>query len=92
MVISIVGVATDTTISFIINNKRPASAGFYLKEIRMGISQREKMYRDIRRTIAEAEKFNMESVPVIRQMTEKDRKELEWMRSHESCHKLKVRI
>lgn len=92
MVISIVGVATDATINFIISNQCPASAGFYLKEIRMGISQREKMWRDIRRTFAEAEKFNRESIPVIRTMTDEDRKELEWLRNHESCHKLKVGI
>lgn len=58
----------------------------------MGISQREKMARDIQRTYANAEKFNKESVPTIRPMTEQERKDMEWRRSHESCHKLKVRI
>ena len=58
----------------------------------MGISQREKMSRDIKRSYLDAETFSKETVAVIRQMTEKDRKDMEWMRSHESCHKLKVRV
>ena len=57
----------------------------------MALSQREKIYRDIRRSILDAEKFNKSSPIVTRQMTEEEKKELEWQTTkHESCHKLKV--
>lgn len=57
----------------------------------MALSQREKLFRDIRQSYVDAERFNENSPVITRQMTEEEKKELEWQTTkHESCHKLKV--
>lgn len=57
----------------------------------MALSQREKTFQDIERSIARAEDFNEKSPVTTRQMTEEERRELEWQTSkHESYHKLKI--
>lgn len=57
----------------------------------MGLSEKQKTFRDIRQSVLDANKFNKESPVVTRQMTEEEKKELEWQTTkHESCHKLKV--
>ena len=57
----------------------------------MALSEKQKIFRDIRQSVIDAEKFNKESPVITRQMTEEKIKELEWQTTkHESCHKLKV--
>lgn len=57
----------------------------------MALSQREKTFQDIERSIARAEEFNEKSPVTTRQMTEEERREVEWQTSkHESYHKLKI--
>ena len=57
----------------------------------MALSEKQKIFRDIRQSVMDANKFNKESPVVTRQMTEEEKKELEWQTTkHESCHKLKV--
>lgn len=57
----------------------------------MALSEKQKIFRDIRQSVIDANKFNKESPVVTRQMTEEEKKELEWQTTkHESCHKLKV--
>ena len=57
----------------------------------MALSEKQKIFRDIRQSVIDAEKFNKESPVTTRQMTEEEIKELEWQTTkHESCHKLKV--
>lgn len=57
----------------------------------MGLSQKQKIRRDINESVREAKKFNDKSPVITRQMTEEERKELEWQTTkHESCHKLKI--
>ena len=57
----------------------------------MGLSEKQKIFRDIRQSVLDANKFNKESPVITRQMTEEEKKELEWQTTkHESCHKLKV--
>lgn len=57
----------------------------------MGLSQMQKIRRDINESVREANKFNDNSPVITRQMTEEERKELEWQTTkHESCHKLKI--
>ncbi len=57
----------------------------------MGLSEKQKIFRDIRQSVLDANKFNKESPVATRQMTEEEKKELEWQTTkHESCHKLKV--
>ena len=59
----------------------------------MALSQRAKLRIDIEKGIADATKFNKNAEVIIRQMTEEERKEIEWQTTkHESCHKLKVII
>ena len=61
------------------------------KEKTMALSEKQKIFRDIRQSVIDAEKFNKESPVITRQMTEEEIKELEWQTTkHESCHKLKV--
>lgn len=51
----------------------------------------QKIRRDINESVREANKFNDNSPVITRQMTEEERKELEWQTTkHESCHKLKI--
>jgi hypothetical protein len=57
----------------------------------VGLSQMQKIRRDINESVREAKKFNDNSPVITRQMTEEERKELEWQTTkHESCHKLKI--
>ena len=57
----------------------------------MGLSQKQKMFRDIRDSVNDANKFNKESPVITRQMTEEEKQELEWQTTkRESCHKLKI--
>jgi hypothetical protein len=57
----------------------------------VGLSQMQKIRRDINESVREANKFNDNSPVITRQMTEEERKELEWQTTkHESCHKLKI--
>lgn len=57
----------------------------------MGLSQRQKIWRDIKESVRDAKNFNKHSPVIERQMTEEERKELEWQTTkHESCHKLKI--
>ena len=57
----------------------------------MALSQRAKISLDINKSVADATKFNKNAEVITRQMTEEERKELEWQTTkHESCHKLKV--
>lgn len=59
----------------------------------MALSQRAKLRIDIEKGIADATKFNKHAEVTTRQMTEEERKEIEWQTTkHESCHKLKVII
>lgn len=57
----------------------------------MGLSQRQKIQMDISQSVKDANEFNKNSPVIIRQMTEEEKKELEWQTTeHESCHKLKI--
>ena len=59
----------------------------------MALSQRAKLRIDIKKSVADATKFNKHAEVITRQMTEEERKEIEWQTTkHESCHKLKVII
>lgn len=57
----------------------------------MALSQRAKTFKDITQSVIDATKANKDAKVTTRQMTEKEKEELEWQTSkHESCHKLKV--
>ena len=59
----------------------------------MGLSQRQKIQMDIKQSVKDANEFNKNAPVIKRQMTEEEKKELEWQTTeHESCHKLKVII
>ena len=57
----------------------------------MASSQREKIFKDIQQSYVDATFANKKAQVITRQMTEEERKELEWQTSKKkSYHKLKV--
>lgn len=57
----------------------------------MKLSQKAKTQRDINQSTRDAKEFNKNSPVTKRQMTEEEKKEIEWQTTkHESCHKLKI--
>ena len=60
-------------------------------ENKMGLSQKQKIKIDIEQSIKDAYEFNKKSPVITRQMTEEEKKEIEWQTTkHESCHRLKI--